>query len=35
MLDVGAAHPAGRPGQVLNSRGIGNMRKPSLGGGNQ
>ena len=33
MLDVGAAHPAGRPGSLLNSRGIGGgMRKPSLGG---
>jgi general secretion pathway protein J len=32
MLDVGAAHPAGRPGQVLNSRGIGNVRRPSSGG---
>jgi general secretion pathway protein J len=34
MLDVGAAHPgSGRPGGVLNSRGIGGgIRKPSFGG---
>ncbi len=32
MLDVGAAHPAGRPGSLLNSRIGGGLRKPSLGG---
>jgi general secretion pathway protein J len=32
MLDVGAAHPAGRPGSVLNARGSAGMRKPAFGG---
>jgi hypothetical protein len=31
MLDVGAAHPVGRPGAILNSR-VGGIRKPTLGG---
>jgi hypothetical protein len=35
MLDVGAARGMGRPGSVLNPRGLGGMRKPPLGGGNQ
>jgi general secretion pathway protein J len=32
MLDVGAAHAPGRPGNVLNSRGIGGIRPRPLGG---
>jgi general secretion pathway protein J len=32
MLDVGAVRAAGRPGSVLNSRGIGSIKHP-LGGG--
>ena len=35
MLDVGAARGMGRPGSVLNPRGLGGMRKHTLGGGNQ
>jgi general secretion pathway protein J len=32
MLDVGAAHAMGRPGSVLNPRGLGGLRKRPLGG---
>jgi general secretion pathway protein J len=33
MLDVGASH-AGRPGALLNPRGLGGLNRRSLGGGN-
>jgi hypothetical protein len=32
MLDVGSTHAMGRPGSVLNSRGLGGLRKRPLGG---
>ncbi len=33
MLDVGASHAMGRPGSMLNSRGLGGLRRRPLGGG--
>jgi general secretion pathway protein J len=33
MLDVGASHAMGRPGSMLNPRGMGGLRRRPLGGG--
>jgi general secretion pathway protein J len=33
MLDVGASHAMGRPGSLLNPRGMGGLRRRPVGGG--
>jgi hypothetical protein len=33
MLDVGASHAMGRPGSMLNPRGMGGLRARPIGGG--